>query len=151
NLPGTFPLLVYHTYKSAGAYALTAQGEGKCSATVHATLQVVGPTITSIFFLSVIKPGGAVILEGQNFGNLPGQIVVKFQNQLIGTNLENIQWGDTFAAGTIPQGVSGQPDQTVSIYVIASCGAASNSTNAQFTATRDIVALPFGDINCSST
>ncbi|CAN3990494.1 hypothetical protein [Methylocystis bryophila] len=151
NLPGTFPLLVYHTYRSAGSYPLTAQGEGQCAGAVHASLQVIGPTITSVFPFSVIKPGGSIILQGENFGSLPGQIVIRFQGQLIGTNLENIQWGDAFAAGTIPQGISGQPDQRASIYVVASCGAVSNSITAQFTASRDLVALPFDDIGCSST
>ncbi len=151
NLPGSFPLLVYHTYKYPGTYTLKAQGKGNCQGAVTTTLQVLGPTIASIFPFSVIKPGGEVILQGQHFGNLPGQILIVFQNQLIGANLTNIQWGDTFAAGTIPQGITGEPDQEVGLYVINSCGAASNHVTAKFTATRDLIALPFDQINCGST
>jgi hypothetical protein len=150
NLPGTFPLWVYHTYKYPGTYTLKAQGKGNCTGAITTALQVVGPTITSIFPFSVIKPGGAVILQGQNLGNLPGQILIVFQNQLIGTNLTSIQWGNTFAAGTIPSDITGQPDQTVGLYVINSCGAASNHVLAKFTATRDLIALPYDQISCSS-
>ena len=105
-----------------------------------------------IFPFSVIKPGGAVIIEGQNFGNLPGQILINFPSlhQFTGIPLENIQWGNTFAAGTIPTGISGVPDQVVSFTVVAQCGAVSNSWAAKFTAARDIVALPFEQISCFS-
>ena len=151
NLPGNFPIWVYHTFKSPGTYTLKAQGKGNITGAVTTTLQVVGPTITSIFPFSVIKPGGEVILQGQNFGDLPGQILIVFQNQLIGTYLTNIQWGNNFAAGTIPPGITGEPDQTVGLYVNNSCGAASNHVSAKFTATRALVALPFGQINCGST
>jgi hypothetical protein len=152
HLPGNFPILVYHTYSHAGTYSLTAQGQGNCKGVVNASLQVLGPTITSIFPFSVIKPGGAVIIEGQNFGNLPGQILINFPSlhQFTGIALENIQWGDTFAAGTIPTGISGVPDQVVSFTVVAQCGAVSNSWAAKFTATRDIIALPFDQITCFS-
>ncbi len=149
HLPGNFPILVYHTY-SAGTYSLTAEGQGNCHGVVNASLQVLGPTITSIFPFSVVKPGGEVIIEGQNFGNLPGQILINFPSQktFVGTPLENIQWGDTFAAGTIPAGITGVPDQEVTFTVVAQCGAVSNSWAAKFTATRDIVALPYDRISC---
>ena len=140
HLPGNFPIKVYHAYKSAGTYTLRAQGATKCTGTVTRKLQVLGPVITSIFPFSRITPGGAVILLGQNFGNLPGQILIKFQNQLIGTPLENIQWGDTFAAGTIPSDITGVTDQQVTLTVFAQCGAASNDLSVHFTATRDMAA-----------
>ena len=57
NLPGTFPLWVYHAYKYPGTYTLKAQGKGNCNA-VTTTLQVLGPTLTSLVFGSVVKPGG---------------------------------------------------------------------------------------------
>jgi hypothetical protein len=151
HLPGNFPILVYHTYTHAGTYALKAQGQGNCTGAVTASLHVLGPAITSIFPFSVIKPGGGVIIAGQNFGDLPGQILMKFQNQLVGVPLQNIQWGDTFASGTIPQGISGQPDQQVVFTVVAQCGAVSNEWSAMFTAARDIAALPFGRIDCSTS
>ena len=151
HLPGNFPIEVYHAYSSAGTYTLRAQGETKCNGNVTTHLHVLGPVITSIFPFSNITPGGAVILLGQNFGNLPGQILIKFQNQLIGTSLENIQWGNTFAAGTIPQGITGVPDQEVTLMVFAQCGAASNELSAHFTATRDMAAIPFPRITCSTS
>jgi hypothetical protein len=151
NLPGPFPRLVYHTYKSAGTFSLKAQGEGNCAGVATARLPVLGPTITSILAFSVIKPGGGVLLQGLRFGALPGQLLIKLQSQLLPQNLENIQWGDTFAAGTIPQGISGAPDQPASLYLVASCGAVSNELSVNFTATRDLVALPFGQISCGST
>ncbi len=149
HLPGNFPIIVYHTYSNAGTYSLSAQGQGNCKGVVNASLQVVGPTITSIFAFSVTKPGGTVIIEGQNFGDLPGQILISFPSRQFATMpLENIQWGDTFAAGTIPAGISGVPDQMVNFIVVAQCGARSNPWTALFTAARDIAALPFDRITC---
>jgi hypothetical protein len=150
HLPGNFPILVYHTYSHAGTYSLSAQGQGNCHGVVNASLQVTGPTITSIFPFSVIKPGGSVILEGQNFGNLPGQILIDIPSlhQFAGIPLENVQWGNAFAAGTIPAAISGVPDQEVSFSVVAQCGAVSNSSSAKFTATRDPQLLPFSAIQC---
>jgi len=153
HLPGNFPILVYHAYSAAGTYSLTAEGQGNCTGVVSASLQVLGPTITPIFPFSVIKPGGAVILQGQNFGNLPGQILINLPSlhQFTGIPLINIQWGDTFAAGTIPEGITGVPDQVASFTVVTQCGAVSNSWAAQFTATRAApVALPFDQISCLS-
>ncbi len=150
HLPGNFPIVVYHTYSHAGTYSLTAQGQGNCHGVVNASLQVAGPTITSIFPFSVIKPGGSVILEGQNFGDLPGQILINIPSlhQFVGTPLENVQWGNTFAAGTIPVTIVGVPDQEVSFTVVARCGAVSNSWQTQFTATREMALLPFDSIQC---
>jgi hypothetical protein len=151
HLPGNFPIKVYHTYKSAGTYTLRAQGAANCSGNVVQHLQVLGPVITSIFPFSQITPGGGVILIGQNFGDLPGQIVIKFTNQLIGTPLENIQWGNTFASGTIPKGITGQPDEQVTLTVFAQCGAASNELSEHFTAARDMAEIPFNRITCSTS
>lgn len=150
HLPGNFPITVYHTYSGAGTYPLTAQGQGNCHGIVKANLQVVGPTITSILPFSVIKPGGGVILQGQNFGNLPGQILINIPSlhRFTGIPLQNIQWGNTFAAGTIPAAISGVPDQQVTFTVVAKCGAVSNSLPEQFTATRDTQLLPFSSIQC---
>jgi hypothetical protein len=55
HLPGNFPILVYHAYSQAGTYSLTAQGQGNCKGVVDVSLQVLGPTITSMFPFSVIK------------------------------------------------------------------------------------------------
>jgi hypothetical protein len=150
HLPGNFPISVYHTYSSARTYPLTAQGEGNCHGVVKANLQVVGPTITSFFPFSVIKPGGSVILEGQNFGNLPGQILINIPSlhSFTGIPLGNIQWGNTFASGTIPAGISGVPDQQVNFTVVAQCGAVSNSLSAKFTATRAMQLVPYSWVQC---
>lgn len=151
HLPGNFPIEVFHAYSSAGTYTLRAQGATNCTGNVVAHLQVLGPVITSIFPFSRITPGGGVILSGNNFGSLPGQILIKFQNQLIGTPLQNIQWGNTFAAGTIPSGITGVTDQDVTLTLIAQCGAVSNELSVPFTATRDLAAIPFTRITCSTS
>ena len=119
---------------------------------VNASLQVLGPTITSIFPFSVNKPGGTVILQGQKFGNLPGQILINLSSlqQFTGIPLTILQWGDTFAAGVIPEGINGAPDQEATFTVVAQCGAVSNSWRAKFIATRAIVTLPFDQISCFS-
>jgi len=156
HLPGQFPLLVYHTYTRAGLYSPTATGLADCLGDVGASLQVVGPTITSMFPFSVIKPGGGVIVEGQHFGNLPGQLLIHLNlyqgpgyfGGSIDVPLENLQWADTFVAGTIPTTIAGVLDQEATLTVVASCGATSNPWSAYFTAARDYVSLEMDRINC---
>ena len=68
HLPGNFPILVYHAYTKPGTYTPLAHGQGNCSGTASAALQVHGPQITGMFLFSQLKPDGWVIIEGQNFG-----------------------------------------------------------------------------------
>jgi hypothetical protein len=150
HLPGTFPIRVYHTYTRAGTYALRAQGQGNCTGAATASLQVIGPVITSTV-PSSITPAAIVLIKGQNFGHLPGQITIKFQDQLLPIQLQNVTLSDTFAFGTVPANISGEADQIVGLSVVSNCGAASAAFDVPFTAKRDLAALPFDQINCSST
>ncbi len=154
NLPGVFPLLVYHAYSKPGTYALEAVGQGTCGGDVTASLQVVGPTLSSIS--GSVTPGGKVSLQGANFGEVPpGQIFIALSGQ-IARPLQITAWGPgigeaSFASGIIPANISGVPDQDAQIYLVTPCGNTSNSLTPHFTATRDLVRLPYIDINCSST
>ncbi len=100
------------------------------------------PLITSIFPFSVIQPGGAVIIQGQNFGAQPGQFVIIFPGSPpLTLPMENLQWGDNFAAGTIPW-LLGLKDQEVLFQIVRQDGAASNQVSAQLTAVRTVALLP---------
>jgi hypothetical protein len=151
HVPGDFPTLVYHAYSKQGTYRPTAQGQGNCSGTESAILQVVGPAITSTYLSSAVRPGGGVIVQGENFGNLPGQLLIHLtrSGQQLDFPLQDLQWGDSFAAGTIPF-VVGVVDQQVTFTVVAQCGAVSNAWTANFTATRDFELLQFNRITCTS-
>jgi hypothetical protein len=152
HFPGAFPLTLYHTYTKAGTYTLTAQGQGTCSGKVTASLSVAGPTVTSVFPFSVIKPLGGVILQGQHFGNLPGQFLIHLTNykgQSIDLPLEGVQWGDTFVAGTIPY-IDGVLKQTATFTVLTGCGA-STTWQATFTPITEEVLVPFARLTCSTS
>jgi hypothetical protein len=77
HVPGDFPILVYHAYSKQGTYTPTAQGQGNCSGTDSALLQVVGPSINSMFHVG-ITPGAGVIFQGENFGYLPGFVMMHY-------------------------------------------------------------------------
>jgi hypothetical protein len=152
HLPGNFPILVYHSYSKAGTYSLKAEGQGSCKGTVTASLNVVGPTITSMYLFSQIRPGGEVIIQGEKFGNLQGKVLIHLKNyagQQLDLPLQNLQWGDTFAAGTIPYVVE-VLDQPVMFTVVSQCGATSNAWTANFTAARTFALMPFDRITCST-
>ncbi len=151
HLPGNFPILVYHTYTKQGTYTPVAKGQGNCSGTASAALQVVGPSITSIFPFSQIKPDGWVIFQGENFGNLPGKLLMHyktFSGQQAEASLLSLQWGDTFASGMIPF-IGGLVDQPVTFTVETQCGAASNEWSANFTAFRDVQLTAYNRIGCT--
>jgi hypothetical protein len=99
------------------------------------------PLITSIFPFSVIKPGGGVIVQGVNFQSQPGRLLLALNSSGMQLDLTNLQWGDSFAAGTIPM-ITGVPDQPGFLQVITHDGKASNQWPVQFTATRVVVLLP---------
>ena len=150
------PFNLTHRYLKEGSYSINVDG-GACG-TAATSLQVLGgaPTITGVFNLGFpIQPGNGVIILGQNFGNLPGQLSMHLTNA--GNNptsdyqLLNPQFIDTAAAGTIPPGISGVPDQVATFTVVAQCGATSNAFPANFTATRDFAAVPFDQLHCSTS
>jgi len=137
HLPGNFPIYAYHAYAKPGTYKLKAEGQGDCTGAAGAHVDVVGPSISSMFLFSQVTPGGEVLLQGQNFGNLPGQLLIHLTHYLghpIDRPLQNLQWGDTFAAGTIPDDISGVLNQQATFTVVTQSGAPSNMVPAQFTA-----------------
>jgi hypothetical protein len=99
------------------------------------------PIITAVFPFSVIQPGGGVIIQGDYFQSQPGQFLLLLSESGITLELTNLQWGDTFAAGTIPV-ITGVPDQPAFLQVVTQDGKTSNQWPAQFTATRKVVRLP---------
>ena len=100
-----------------------------------------GPAITSVFPFSVIRPGGGVIVLGTNFRDTPGLFLLKGNFPGGQVNLTDLQWGDTFAGGVIPQ-VTGAPDQQASLQIVTFDGKSSNLWPVEFTATRQVVLLP---------
>ncbi|MDQ6770459.1 MAG: hypothetical protein M3Z54_10785 [Gemmatimonadota bacterium] len=114
-----------------------------------------------MFPLSKITPGGGVIVQGENFAAGDGSFgqfelilcsispcTSKFQTTL---KLENVQWGDTFVAGTIPTYWGPQADISGNLFVARSDGAISNPIPVGFIATRDFAVLPSTDVqsDCS--
>jgi hypothetical protein len=99
------------------------------------------PLITAIFPFSVIRPGGGVIVQGEYFQDQPGQFVLSLNQSGQQLELTNLQWGDTFAAGTIPM-IAGVPDQPAFLQIITKDGKVSNQWPVQFTATRVVILLP---------
>jgi len=99
------------------------------------------PVITSVFPFSVIQPGGGVIIQGQNFSAKPGQFLLGLATSGRQVDLTNLQWGDTFAAGTIPT-ITGVPDQPAFLQIITQDGMISNQWPVHFTAARTLVRLP---------
>jgi hypothetical protein len=151
HLPGNFPISVYHYYSKAKPITLTAQGQGNCSGMSSLGLQVVGPKITNMFLFSQVTPDGYVLLTGENFGNLQGQIYLHLTNP--GPNppdiaLQNIHMGDSYASGEVPDSVTGVLDQQASLTVAAQCGAVSDPYQTNFTAKRDVALAPPDRISC---
>ncbi len=94
-----------------------------------------------------------MIVQGQNFASADGSFG---QFQLILNSgdtypLQNMQWSDTFAAGTIPDYWGAQVDTGAILRIVRSDGVISNPLPVSFTATRDFTVLPSTDmqITCS--
>ena len=159
--PIKFPAVYYHAYSKAGTYMVRAQSQqdkwNKCPGAATATVQVVGPQINSLVPFSAVTPGGGLILVGENFGYLTGAILIHLTDYLghpLDRALQNLQWGDLFAAGTIPGDISGVLDQQATLTVVAQCGAVSNPWTAHFTAAPDVADLALfydapGSFSCS--
>ncbi|MDQ6770458.1 MAG: hypothetical protein M3Z54_10780 [Gemmatimonadota bacterium] len=121
------------------------------------------PLITSVFPFSKITPGGGVIVQGENFAAPDGSfgkfelilcpIPSKPCNYFSGTRvtLENMQWGDTFAAGTLPTNWVGLTDVSAKLSITRSDGPSSDLIPVEFIATRDFAVLPSSDVqaDCS--
>lgn len=99
------------------------------------------PIITAIFPFSVIQPGGGVIIQGTHFQDQPGKFQLRLTQSGMQFELSNLQWGDTFAAGTIPM-MTGVPDQAAFLQIVTKDGKVSNQWPIQFTATRAIIRIP---------
>jgi hypothetical protein len=146
--PINFPAAYHHVYSQQGNYTVRAQSFqdkwNTCPGTASATVQVVGPLITTMFLLSQVTPGGAVMLAGENFGNLKGQMLLHLKDYLGNPqdhSLHITQWGDTYAAGIIPPDISGMRAQQATLTVVAQCGAVSDALMVHFTPAVDVADL----------
>lgn len=154
--PPPFPVIVFHTYKSAGTFpleALSVARARRCApvSKVTTNVSVAGPTVTGIFPLNVATPQHELILEGQHFGSLPGQVLLHLTNYT-GTPVDlplNVigQWMDTAVAVNIPP-VSGVLKQQATLTVITQCGA-STTWGTEFTPSNDTALIPYDRITCS--
>jgi hypothetical protein len=131
--PVKSPATFHHAYSKLGTYKVEADGGSTCPGVASETVQVAaGPWITSMltlgFFFSIdATPGALVILQGENFGNVPGQVWIHLKDYQ-GHNSDHQlsiapnDWGDTFVAGIIPS-ISGVLDQQATFTVVAQCAA----------------------------
>jgi hypothetical protein len=155
--PKPFPQTFHHVYSKGGLTRLSAQaytGPGStCTGKASKTVQIAAgpsPTITSMFtlgffFSSDATPGALIILQGENFGDLPGQVWIHlkdYQGNASDHLLLDTQkyWHDTFVAGIVPD-ITGVLDQQATVTVVAQCGAVGNAQTVNFTADRDVADL----------
>jgi hypothetical protein len=107
--PIKFPATFHHTYSKLGTYKIEADGGSTCPGVASETVQVAaGPWITSMFTLGFFfsfdaTPGALVILQGENFGNMPGQAWIHLERDGKPANYQlevtPNDWGDTFVGG----------------------------------------------------
>lgn len=151
--PRPFPQTFQHIYSKMGTYPVSVEaytGPGStCTGKASETLQVAaGPWITSTSFFSLgsqITPGVIMLVYGQFFGDVPGQVWIHLKDyqgnahdyQLLYTDTH---WSDTFVAGQIPD-ISGVLNQQATLTVVAQCGAVSNATTVNFTPNIDVADL----------
>jgi hypothetical protein len=134
------------------AQAYTGPGS-TCTGKASKTVQIAAgpsPTVTSMFtlgffFSSDATPGALIILQGENFGDLPGQVWIHlkdYQGNASDHLLLDTQkyWHDTFVAGIVPD-ITGVLDQQATVTVVAQCGAVGNAQTVNFTADRDVADL----------
>ena len=100
-------------------------------------LRAMAPHIDSVFPFSVIRPGGAVIVQGVNFGPEPGRFLLRLQG---GQEFQmgGLTWAGNSVSGNIEPTISGVPDQPATVQVVRADGAGSNAAPVQFTAARDL-------------
>lgn len=103
------------------------------------------PHIDSLFPFSVFSPGGGVILLGSGFGASPGQVRMQILNHPY-SYLGELSWSDKSVGGTIDPDLAGLTDQQVALYVVTASGVASNIVRVRFTARRELVLVPPGDM-----
>jgi hypothetical protein len=181
----TFPLPpITHTYGEPGTYGLTANPSfpnlpnlppvcGGGATTLLPVLPastltgVAGglycaifgchPTITSIPLPSIIKPGGVVIFQGNDFGLETGTAWIILQSfggnwPETRTQLQIVagDWHPGVVIATIPT-ISGVLTQTATFQIITKGSSASNAIHSGFAATRHLLDIPASRIGCSMT
>jgi hypothetical protein len=129
-----------------------------CSALAACPPGTLYPIEQSIFPFSVVRPNGGVIISGVNFGSAQGHLLihlVNYRGRPLTYELVNMQWGDTFAAGTIPNPMTGVIKQQVTFEVFNECGTSSEVAGppltAIFTPSSDAQILPWQDVPCVMT
>jgi hypothetical protein len=128
-----------------------------CSAPAACPPGTPSPYEQTIFPFSVIRPNGGVIITGVNFGTTPGTILIHltdYRGNQLDYPLDHLQWGDTFAAGTI-QNIQFVIGQQVTFEVKNACGDSSRTAGppltAIFTPNSDVAVLPWQDLPCVMT
>ena len=106
------------------------------------------PRIDTVFPLSVIRPGGGVIVQGASFGTQPGQFKLKLQSGHE-TSLVSLTWEGKVVSGIIDSNLAGVIDQPATLRVVNARGVESNEVPVQFTARRQIMFLPMEDLHAS--
>jgi hypothetical protein len=131
------------------------------------------PVAKALESVSVVSPGGKVVLQGVYFNSLDGQageIVLKIGNKRDVTvlNLGNtgyrqpylerqltvLGWADGHTFGQIPDEISGVMDGPATLEVWRSDGRKSDPLTVHFTAARDLTILPIEDVtpqSCAAT
>lgn len=135
------------------------------------------PLITQVLFFSDITPGGGAIIGGVNFGTykarksqfllvggIPNGQKGAFQPQVLVGNLPALeltisnlntkpQWGDSFAAAVIPNGITGVLDQPAYLQIVTAAGKSSNLWPLNFRASRGVpIQIPgsaFNIVTCA--
>ena len=104
------------------------------------------PLIESVFPLSVISPGGGVIVQGQSFGREPGKLLLRLHHEASLTSLGALTWATRTVSGTIDPNITGVPDQPAYLHVLRADGKRSNEVPVTFTARHEVQLLPSSDV-----
>lgn len=152
--PGGTGLAAVGSESGVGTRGIFSQLGGLSGKHVDLSCKImICPKITKVVpFVSMITPGGPVVIEGLGFGMQPGEI------RLIGTapkglgsfqggylRLEDVQFGGTWVYGKIPD-VTAVLDQPAKLVVVTRDGASSNAVDVQFRASQDLIPLPQQDV-----
>ncbi len=104
------------------------------------------PLIETVFPLSVISPGGGVIVQGLSFGKEPGKLLLRLHHEASLTSLGGLTWSSRTVSGTIDPNITGVPDQPAYLHVIRADGKRSNEVPVTFTARHEVQLLPSSDV-----
>lgn len=99
------------------------------------------PVITNV--LGILQPGGAVLIDGKNFGSTRGRVRLIAHDESWSVELEDLEWFDGGIGGALPKKakVSGLPAKFV---VELRSGAASNPWPVNWI--EDVTMLPADDV-----